>query len=391
MDVQQQIPGAQKLFQKKIRRRWLLKHGLPIIINGQHLFQRPVGVCCVSLAAWHCYQLCCCRYKLVSLCRTHGKSRREASLPTVGDAGSPILYVRNLRFTKGKWCAWHYTARFPNSPTLKPQARPTVPQCLLSTSMGGRTLKCPPRGALTSQSENQFPGLDVEGDGSNEGLELPLNGNNDINQGFYNVVSICISYVNNNYHWHGIFREYELLMPTIQLPKKKKERKEEKGKRKRHFPCSYFSPRGECPRLRLQKGWAVLCSRALTQWTASVCQAPGNSSGPAGLAPPHWADICEWKDISIKKKQRNAQEWVVQGSLKPEQGKRRWLGRRGKPCFSQGCPLQSWGGGAPTQRPGLGGSRQKTEQEPQQEAGRHRSHHKGPLTMGQNVDFCFWV
>ena len=59
-------------------------------------------------------------------------------------------------------------------------------------------------------------------------------------------------------------------------------------------------------------------SCALTQEAASVCRALGNSSGPAGLAWPHWADICEWKDISIKHKQINAQERVMQESSKPE-------------------------------------------------------------------------
>lgn len=100
--------------------------------------------------------------------------------PLFGDAGSPHFIHEELEVHRREVMYLGLCNReravFPNSPTLKPQARPTVPHCLLSRSMWGRTLKCPPRGALTSQSENQFPGLDVEGDGSNAGLELPLNG-----------------------------------------------------------------------------------------------------------------------------------------------------------------------------------------------------------------------
>ena len=154
----------------------------------------------------------------------------------------PILYMRNLRFTEGKWCTWDYATGkgqcFQTVLLWSPRHDPLYHTVSSPGPCEAEPWNVHPEVPWLPNQKTSFPGWMWKVMVQMRVWNFLLMGNNDINQGFHNAVSTCISYVNNNYHWHGFFREYELLMPTMQLPKeRKKERKEEKGKRKRNFPC----------------------------------------------------------------------------------------------------------------------------------------------------------
>lgn len=151
------IPGAQKLLERKENGSY--KTCVPII-NGQHLFRGLWVVCCLALGLTLSPIMLLPIQTGLSVQDTQKELGEGLAARCLEMLAHPILYMSNLRSREGKGC---------------PQAHAAKKGQGFDAEVPGKTLTGPPGGVLTSQSVDQFPGLDVEGDGSNASLGLPPN------------------------------------------------------------------------------------------------------------------------------------------------------------------------------------------------------------------------